>query len=205
MGINWDKKAIERIIGALLAAHPGFTPDYTTMAVHFGQGATYDSMQGRFREYRKIAQSMRQDNPGLATSRTPVRHTPGSGRVSKPSSTAKNRRMQTPLTPTKSGKVKAENSIFDAILIDEGSDCFIKRDNGGSIPFAKALANGTPTPGAKSENPFAEGGSLKIDYDANNDYLRGLENAAASPAEEFQDAVCYSSRVAEYAQYDDTV
>ncbi|EDN04213.1 hypothetical protein I7I51_02123, partial [Histoplasma capsulatum] len=137
MGINWNKDSIERFIGALLAAHPGFTPDYKTMAVHFGQGATYDSMKCRFREYRKFAQSMRQDNQELANSRTPIRRTTSSGRISKPSSAVKSGRMQTPLTPTKLSKMKTENGFDNPILIDEGLDCFVKHNSEASIPYEK--------------------------------------------------------------------
>ncbi|OJD15675.1 hypothetical protein AJ78_04093 [Emergomyces pasteurianus Ep9510] len=205
MGIAWNKAAIERIIGALLASHPGFTPNYKTMAVHFGQGATYDSIQGRFREYRRIAKIMRQDNPGPSSSRAPVGRNIGSGRVSKPGSTARGHRTQTPLTPTKYAKVKVENSVLDDLLIDEGSAGFIKGDEGDSIPFSEAPANSTSTPEAKRENPFVVRGNLKIDYDCSNDFLSGLENVTASLAEESENALRYSSEVAGFAQYDDTV
>ncbi|EEH17269.1 hypothetical protein PABG_07356 [Paracoccidioides brasiliensis Pb03] len=201
MGITWDKKAIERIIGALLVAHPGFTPDYKTMAVYFGQGATYDSMQGRFREYRRIAESMRQENPG---SKTPLRRTPGSGRVSKSTSSAKHNQMQTPITPSKSGKGKRGYGISDAILIEEESDCFIKTDNGLSL-FEKAAANSTANLGMKSENRFTDTNSPRDDYSTANEFLSGLENAEAHTADGFQVAAFYNKDVGGYVEYDDAV
>ncbi|EEH02877.1 conserved hypothetical protein [Histoplasma capsulatum G186AR] len=205
MGINWNKDAIERIIGALLAAHPGFTPDYKTMAVHFGQGATYDSMQGRFREYRKIAQSMRQDNQEPANSRTPIRRTTSGGRISKPSSAAKSGRMQTPLTPTKLGKVKTENGFANPILINEGLDYFVKSNSDASIPYEESPANSAPSPKAKIQNHFIEIGNLKNEYESNNSFSRGCENVAVNIGQELAEAVGYSSGDATYAEYDDTV
>ncbi|OAX84064.1 hypothetical protein ACJ72_01568 [Emergomyces africanus] len=205
MGITWNQKAIERIICALLAAHPRFTPDYASMAVHFGQGATYHSMQYRFREYRRIADSMRQETPGSSIAGTPVRRTAGSGRVSKPNPTVTGRRTQTPSTPTKCGKVKLENGILDDLLIGEGSDYFAKPEYGGGILFAEASVKGTSTPEAKKGTPLVVMGEMKSDYDTQNDFLSGLENVTASLARESEDVIRYSSGVAGFAEYDDTV
>ncbi|KLJ06307.1 hypothetical protein EMPG_10291 [Blastomyces silverae] len=205
MGITWDKKAIERIIGALLAAHPGFTPNYSAIAAYFGQSATYDSIQGRFRAYHKVAEEMRRDNPEPAGSRTPVRRTTGNGRVSKPSSTPKGRRTLAPLTPTKSGKTKLENGVLEAILIDEGSDCFIKRDNGGSAPFAEGPTYDTSSSRGKFESELTKKDNANTGYDVNRDFLAGLENASANLVRELGDVAQYSSELAGYAEYDDTV
>lgn len=175
------------------------------MAVHFGQGATYDSMKCRFREYRKFAQSMRQDNQELANSRTPIRRTTSSGRISKPSSAVKSGRMQTPLTPTKLSKMKTENGFDNPILIDEGLDCFVKHNSEASIPYEKNPVNSTPSPKAKIQNHFIEIGNLKNEYETNNSFSRGCEYVAVNIGQELAGAVGYSSGYATYTEYDDTV
>ncbi|PGH18810.1 hypothetical protein AJ79_00223 [Helicocarpus griseus UAMH5409] len=193
MGITWDKKAIEHIIGALLAAHPGFVPEYKTMALYFGNGATYDSMQGRFREYRKIAERMRQENPGAVGSETPVRRnpsTPGSGRVTKPTSTAKNRRIQgNPTTPTKSVKGKRGVGMMGAILLDGENDSLIKSEDGAGNGAAAVM-------GVKSENRFAGADISRngyVDSKANgysdDVFQAGWENGVVTRADDFENAV----------------
>ncbi|EEP79288.1 predicted protein [Uncinocarpus reesii 1704] len=139
MGITWDKAAIERIIAALLASHPGFTPDYRAMAVYFGQGATYDSIQYRFREYRKMAEAMTEGSPtssrrGPNTPRTPrtttsttttTPRTNTRGGVAKPAAKA------TPKTPSKHAtpsKMRGGASAGDSIILDDDDDLFVKAE-----------------------------------------------------------------------------
>ncbi|PGH17703.1 hypothetical protein AJ80_04711 [Polytolypa hystricis UAMH7299] len=140
MGITWNQEAIERIVAALLAAHPGLQPNYKAMAIYFGQGATYDSMQGRFRGYRKVADTMREEHPNVDTTMTPRRststttgtsmgtgtRTPSSsrvrnGRVTKPSTTkaANSARKTGADTPSKTGRGGRGNSVLDSIMVDD--------------------------------------------------------------------------------------
>ncbi|PGH06045.1 hypothetical protein GX51_02636 [Blastomyces parvus] len=205
MGITWDKNAIDRIIGALLAAHPGFNPNYKAIAGYFGQGATYDSIQGRFRTYHKMADKMREDNPNpeAASSCTPVRRTTSNGRVRKLSSTPKGRRTKAPLTPTKPGKTKTEHGIHEVISIDEESDCFIKHDSSVSAPFEEGPIYDTITPGGKFRGQLPEN-NMGTGGDGNGDFLGGLKDAATN-LKELGDAAQYSSEIVGFAEYDDTV
>ncbi|KAI9931486.1 hypothetical protein ASPWEDRAFT_169669 [Aspergillus wentii DTO 134E9] len=138
--VNWKADdATDRLIAALIAAHPGLKIDYAAIAAMFGQDATYDAVEGRFRRYRKMADDLRSDartrgiaidapsrSRAAATPRTPRTPRTG-GRVSKPSSLSLKGKekgkdgLETALTtPTKSGK-KNGMSPFDAICLDEGA------------------------------------------------------------------------------------
>ncbi|KAK2766226.1 hypothetical protein FQN54_007742 [Arachnomyces sp. PD_36] len=143
MGINWqDKESTDRLIGAMLAAHPGFKPNYGGMAKLFGRGATYDAMEGRFRTYRKHAETLKREaatnginiNEGTVGGRsgggTPRTPRSGKGGVSKSggkkgdSSTAKSLKTHfdtTPTKPGKSGPVPGTNRS-EAIALDESDD-----------------------------------------------------------------------------------
>lgn len=118
------------------------------MAIMFGQNATYDSIEGRFRSYRKIAEQLKAEarargvtdipsrgggrSSGVSTPRTPRNRgsrggigkcTPSTGGTgSTKMSTAKNNKLHKMTsgfnTPSKKGK-----SMTDAIcLVDDSSD-----------------------------------------------------------------------------------
>ncbi|RHZ65663.1 uncharacterized protein CDV56_107548 [Aspergillus thermomutatus] len=58
--VNWKaNESTERLIAVLVAAHPGLKLEYQAMATLFGQGATYDAIEGRFRRYRKMADEIK--------------------------------------------------------------------------------------------------------------------------------------------------
>ncbi|KMU73892.1 hypothetical protein CISG_03870 [Coccidioides immitis RMSCC 3703] len=133
MPVVWTKDALERLIAALLASHPGFTPDYRAMAVYFGQGATYDSLQHRFREYRRMAESM--------TERTPRRNNncraggvPSTPRTARAPNTA----TLEPIVAVEwqSPMIGKGASIEHSILLDDDDDDdgshFIKNERGAT-------------------------------------------------------------------------
>ncbi|KAL8764486.1 MAG: hypothetical protein Q9203_005901 [Teloschistes exilis] len=61
MPINWkNPKAFERLIAAVIAAHD-LKLDYRRIATMYGQGATYDAVEGRFRVFRKEAAKLQQE------------------------------------------------------------------------------------------------------------------------------------------------
>ncbi|KAK2816777.1 hypothetical protein FQN49_007995, partial [Arthroderma sp. PD_2] len=109
-------------------------PDYGAMAVYFGNDATYHALQSRFREYRRMAETM-QGAAGPVAPTTPIRNrngaatTPrsGRGRVTKSVSakkTSHNGKLN-PETPTKKGGVKKESNADDPIVLDDDSDVFV--------------------------------------------------------------------------------
>ena len=109
-------------------------PNYSAMAVYFGQGATYDTMQGRFRTYRRMSEDMRAASPqGKATS-TPSRSKKGStsttprkskGGVTKSPKKSRASRAMTE-TPTKKGKGVNANLIRDIIELDDDEIITVK-------------------------------------------------------------------------------
>ncbi|PTU23480.1 hypothetical protein P175DRAFT_0430663 [Aspergillus ochraceoroseus IBT 24754] len=134
--VNWKaSENIDRLIAVLIAAHPNFKLEYQAMATLFGQGATYDAIEGRFRKYRKMADELKAEaasrgitelprgrNSSSATPRTPRGPRNGITKPSPCSSTGKGRRdaSRAVTSPTKRGVKKvAGRSIMDAIFVDD--------------------------------------------------------------------------------------
>ncbi|KKK18576.1 hypothetical protein ARAM_005725 [Aspergillus rambellii] len=154
--VNWKaSENIDRLIAVLIAAHPNFKVpststmgaaaitgqsdifqlEYQAMATLFGQGATYDAIEGRFRKYRKMADELKAEaasrgitelprgrNSSSATPRTPRGPRNGITKPSPCSSTGKGRRdaSRAVTSPTKRGVKKvAGRSIMDAIFVDD--------------------------------------------------------------------------------------
>ncbi|KAK2751331.1 hypothetical protein FQN55_001066 [Onygenales sp. PD_40] len=218
MGIIWKQPEIERIIAALLAAHPGFTPDYKTMAQYFGQGATYYSIEGRFRSYRKLAEEMKREGP--ATISTPPRRanaTPGSSRVSK-SGAIKKTRASDPATPSRAGKGK--RAAMEAIILDDDSDTTPVKHEAIQPLFPDMLLANVATnprdnarngkehaaPKVKKEhatavvNPFVNGYVDDNNGSAQNDAGHTAVDAMASFDQQEQS---FGAEFGEFAGYDD--
>lgn len=108
------------------------------MAFFFGQGATYDAIEGRFRRYRKMADDLRREaqargvdvsSSAPRTPRGPRNRAPASSSKSNQPSTSKSRKVGlekggAPETPTKKGngqgKGKGSNAT-NAIRLDSSS------------------------------------------------------------------------------------
>ncbi|KAH1983670.1 hypothetical protein LV164_006840 [Aspergillus fumigatus] len=148
--VNWKaSESTDRLIAVLIAAHPGLKLEYQAMATLFGQGATYDAIEGRFRRYRKMADDVKADalSRGITelprgrngtTSSTSSSLTPRTprgprGGITKPSSsTGKSRKStvsQVLSTPTKRGQGRGGSnnsnnasgmSFMEAIFLDDG-------------------------------------------------------------------------------------
>jgi hypothetical protein len=99
-------------------------PDYRKIAEMFGNGATYHSIEGRFREYRSIAANMRANaSPDGRKFGNPA--TPRSGKSSAVKSASKKRPgkdMSDFDTPSKKGKVKYERVPEEIIVLDDDED-----------------------------------------------------------------------------------
>ncbi|KAI1912947.1 hypothetical protein LOZ12_004814 [Ophidiomyces ophidiicola] len=127
VSITWNKESTERLIAALLASNPKLSLDYELMAIYFGQGATYDSIQHRFREYRRVASTMAQGSPAGGTQgRRGVISTPrknSRGGIAKTGFTKKTpTELSSYITPSKNGRFKGGNSSKDAICLSD-DDC----------------------------------------------------------------------------------
>ncbi|KAF7586560.1 hypothetical protein BBP40_008659 [Aspergillus hancockii] len=150
--VNWKNvESTDRLIASLLAAHPGWKPDYYAMALMFGQGATYDSIEARFRRYRKIADELKDEarskgteipkyagrSPGSSASTPRTPRGPRSGitkRVLASSGNGKKDPGQAQ-TPTKK-KGKRGMSLMDAISVDDGTteeESMIKPEDSGIV------------------------------------------------------------------------
>ncbi|KJK63098.1 hypothetical protein P875_00034060 [Aspergillus parasiticus SU-1] len=134
MVVNWkNHESIDRLIASLLAAHPDLKLDYHAMALFFGQGATYDSIEGRFRRYRKIADELRDEAHSRGITDIPRNagrnYTAGRSATSTPrtlrgprgitkSTPSSSRSRNYHQTPTKR-KTKPGRSVMDAIYVDD--------------------------------------------------------------------------------------
>ncbi|EPS41054.1 hypothetical protein H072_5046 [Dactylellina haptotyla CBS 200.50] len=76
MPITWSHENYVKLLAAILAAHPEFKPDCKTVAVYFGDGATYDAIQGCLKPIRKKAQQLRQEVESGMRPSTPAKPTP---------------------------------------------------------------------------------------------------------------------------------
>lgn len=175
--VNWkSSESTDRLIASLIAAHPSLkvsstvpfqeynspytktnTKDeqlqYDAMAAFFGQDATHDSIEARFRRYRRMAEELRHEakgkgveiprgggrnaaigsRSGPSTPRTP--RTAGSRNWASSTkhsaiSTKTGVQQDVAATPTKSSKyAKAGSSVLDAICIDDDGDTTIKLED----------------------------------------------------------------------------
>ncbi|QRD87915.1 hypothetical protein F9C07_897 [Aspergillus flavus] len=134
MVVNWkNHESIDRLIASLLAAHPDTQLDYHAMALFFGQGSTYDSIEGRFRRYRKIADELRDEahsrgitdiprnagrNYTSGRSATSTPRTPRGPRGITKSTPSSSRSRNCHQTPAKRN-TKPGRSAMDAIYVDD--------------------------------------------------------------------------------------
>lgn len=124
------------------------------MAVYFGQGATYDSMHGRFREYRRMADTMQGATGGPVTTPTSRRtrtapSTPRSrGGITKSSSSKKKqtekRYLPSHYNTTSRKGVKTENPTPETIILDDNDEdedddlLYLKNEDGARSNFIKS-------------------------------------------------------------------
>ncbi|GIK02114.1 hypothetical protein Aspvir_006157 [Aspergillus viridinutans] len=144
--VNWKaNESTDRLIAVLIAAHPGLKLEYQAMATLFGQGATYDAIEGRFRRYRKMADEVKAEalsrgitelprgRNGTTGSSSVTPRTPRGprGGITKPSSSTGRSRKSTVSqvlsTPTKRGQGRGGSnnsssgmSFMEAIFLDDG-------------------------------------------------------------------------------------
>ncbi|KAF7118533.1 hypothetical protein CNMCM5793_008063 [Aspergillus hiratsukae] len=143
--VNWKaNESTDHLIAVLIAAHPGLKLEYQAMATLFGQGATYDAIEGRFRRYRKMADEVKADalnrvitelprgRNGATGSSSGTPRTPRGprGGITKPSSSTSGRSRkgnvsQVLSTPTKRGPNGGNNgngngmSFMEAIFLND--------------------------------------------------------------------------------------
>ncbi|GES58706.1 hypothetical protein ATEIFO6365_0004085700 [Aspergillus terreus] len=134
--VNWKtQESTDRLFASIIAAHPGLKLDYNTMAAMFGQGATYDAIEGRFRRYRKMAEELKAEaranghtdvprgrNTPSTTPRTP--RGPRSG-ITKPTSSGRGKRdavARNLASPSKHGASAKGRSLMDAIFVDDNDE-----------------------------------------------------------------------------------
>jgi len=62
--IVWNSANYVKLLAAVLAAHPELKPKYAQIAVFFGEGTTYDAIEGCMRPIRRRAQALREEVEG---------------------------------------------------------------------------------------------------------------------------------------------
>jgi hypothetical protein len=61
MPITWTAEKYQKLLSAVIAAHPQFKLNYREIAVYFGESATYDAIEGCFRPIKKRAAQLREE------------------------------------------------------------------------------------------------------------------------------------------------
>ncbi|TKA77588.1 hypothetical protein B0A49_01741 [Cryomyces minteri] len=78
---DWKKaESFTRLLAAMVAATPEMKLDYRKIASYYGEGATYDSVEGRFRVIKKEAQQLKAEIEGGVRAEAPPRGTTKSPR-----------------------------------------------------------------------------------------------------------------------------
>ena len=70
--VNWGaKESFTKLLAAIYAAHPDVKFNFNEIAHFFGDGATYDAIEGRFRIIKKEAMVLHENagEPGPSTNR----------------------------------------------------------------------------------------------------------------------------------------
>ena len=162
MPVNWkEPDAFSRLLAAMVAAQdmkvvptPSFTPpslpltaglsqlDYRKIATYYGNNATYDSIEGRFRIIKREAAVLkaeidsgsrpeappRGNNTPVGTPKKPRSTNAGTPKVNDKTLSGRVNKNST-ATPTKKSKVKAEE---DGDYVGSGVESFYSVENGGT-------------------------------------------------------------------------
>ncbi|KAF3174831.1 hypothetical protein TWF788_008634 [Orbilia oligospora] len=128
MPISWSSENYVKLLSALLAAHPELKPDYEKIAVHFGDGATYDAINNCMRRIRAKAEELRKEvetgvRPNVTPKPTPRKRNVAGQSKAKKGFIEEDGDDEEILTPSKK----------KAKLIEEGTPTSIKKEGNGGI------------------------------------------------------------------------
>ncbi|MCJ1387215.1 hypothetical protein MMC18_000055 [Xylographa bjoerkii] len=134
---NWQSaEAYKRLLAAILAAHPDKKLlDYRRIATYFGDGATYDSIEGQFRKIRSEAAVMKQEVDTGIRAQAPPR----------------GNKREACDTPKKARKQRNSPKKGDAVLagrISKSKSLTPTKKRGGN---ANVIANANAVMGVKEE------------------------------------------------------
>ena len=54
MPVTWTAEKYQKLLSAVIAAHPEFKFNYREIAIYFGESTTYDAIEGCFRPLRVV-------------------------------------------------------------------------------------------------------------------------------------------------------
>ncbi|KAL4907444.1 hypothetical protein BDW74DRAFT_176209 [Aspergillus multicolor] len=184
--VNWkDPASNQRLMAASVAANTS-RPDYKLIATYFGQGATYDAIEKRYRQLNKMADQLHAEankEGRLAAASRATRTPRDKNRVAKPS---------TPLSSSKSkgkGKKALSNnnnnngliqSIFTEDNGDNGNDnagpqVKVKPEDEDVLPSIEDDADTKPVV-PKQEDVFTSASSKN--YESSSSIFRSRRSAA---------------------------
>ncbi|KAF3280189.1 hypothetical protein TWF970_002941 [Orbilia oligospora] len=128
MPISWSSENYVKLLSALLAAHPELKPDYEKIAVHFGDGATYDAINNCMRRIRAKAEELRKEvetgvRPNVTPKSTPRKRNAAGQSKAKKGFIEEDGDDEEILTPSKK----------KAKLIEEGTPASIKKEGNGGV------------------------------------------------------------------------
>ncbi|MCJ1353833.1 MAG: hypothetical protein MMC33_003820 [Icmadophila ericetorum] len=190
MHVDWRKPGAHiRLLVAYLAANSGQRIDYQKIATYYGEGATYDAVEGQFRKLRKEAKEMIYEIDSGVRPPAPIRGTPNKRRggmrrgtsadtdldddqPATPPPSPSPKKTKKPRTPRKkkdespfvdrtvSGRVRKSATPQKA---NGGSDSFARRIKQENTPEATSSSN-TSYSTSSSFDSFTTETSLESDF-----------------------------------------
>ncbi|KAI9699433.1 MAG: hypothetical protein M1836_003044 [Candelina mexicana] len=110
MPVDWKKpEAYNRLLAAVMAAHD-MKLDYRKIASMYGEGATYDAIEGRFRIVKKEAQVLKEELESGVRAPAPARGQPVSSNRINGSTNGNASTSTTPKKGRKGNGIKSESS-----------------------------------------------------------------------------------------------
>ncbi|KAL8940107.1 MAG: hypothetical protein Q9216_002988 [Gyalolechia sp. 2 TL-2023] len=159
MPVNWkDPKAFERLLAAMVAAQE-MKLDYRKIATMYGEGATYDAIEGRFRIIKREAAKLLGEIESGARPAAPTR---GSSNTAKSSfTTSEDGEVNASITPKKARKPRAINTTPRAKKGDKVISGRVTKAE--SSPVKKNMVKGIKEEFGSSESSLYEDAGMEVD------------------------------------------
>jgi len=124
MVISWSADRYKKLFAAVLAAHPEIKLNYKEVAVYFGEGATYDSIECRMRDIKKHAKQLRAEIQSGTRSSEPTKPTPKKRKVAQKKANNEDDSEETEETMEEESKTPSRKKVKIAgkLALDATSD-----------------------------------------------------------------------------------
>ncbi|CAD6575506.1 MAG: hypothetical protein ASARMPREDX12_002336 [Alectoria sarmentosa] len=174
MPVNWkDPDAFTRLLAAMVAAQD-MKLDYRKIATMYGNGATYDSIEGRFRIIKKEATIMKAEIDSGERSEAPARGTTSANTTSKKPKSAANTPKKEKIIGGRVGKSNGTPSKNRGKVVkgvkqepdSSSSSSFVEvHSTEEDEDFATNVEGGHSGRGSRAPQSGVEGGDFTFHYE----------------------------------------